>query len=58
MLLINAVFLVDKLKPFIPTALLVGAWVPVSSVSLCLQTASFVVPKRVYVWLNDRLYEV
>uniref|UniRef100_A0A914EHV1 Phospholipid/glycerol acyltransferase domain-containing protein n=1 Tax=Acrobeloides nanus TaxID=290746 RepID=A0A914EHV1_9BILA len=57
MLLINAIFLVDKLRPVVPTVLLTGAWVPFASVSLGLGPISWVIPRKSWLWLNNRLYE-
>lgn len=57
MLLINAVFLIDKLRVAAPTVLLTGAWVPFATVSLGLNSVSLIIPRRAWLWLNNRLYE-
>ena len=55
-MLIQAIIWIDKARFWIPTSLLSASMVPFATVSLSLGTLSWVTPKRLWKYLDNKLY--
>uniref|UniRef100_A0AC34QWC0 Phospholipid/glycerol acyltransferase domain-containing protein n=1 Tax=Panagrolaimus sp. JU765 TaxID=591449 RepID=A0AC34QWC0_9BILA len=54
--MLTVILAADKLRVWVPTTLLSASMVPFATVSLCFGAVSWILPKKLWTWLDNKLY--